>query len=159
MFYRPAFYQLVVHPKWRIWNSTAGTTTVQDDVLATVPRSEEVTHRRHDLSDCTHIPLVLVGYQSDVSPLFIDGCVRAMKRQNSFQLAPFSLPKIRAKPTGNMLALTVTPLHANIVYLPKFKWHASAMNKVCSSGTVFCKNEDIKNKPWRNREAWVLNPS
>ncbi len=28
MFYRPAFYQLVVHPKWRIWNSTTGTTMV-----------------------------------------------------------------------------------------------------------------------------------
>ena len=28
MFYQPAFYQLVLHPKWRIWNSTAGITMV-----------------------------------------------------------------------------------------------------------------------------------
>jgi len=36
-------------------------------------------------------------------------CTYEQDFQNSFQLAPFSLPKIIAKPTGDILAFAVTP--------------------------------------------------
>jgi hypothetical protein len=42
---------------------------LRDYILATVPRTEEVTDSRQDLFYCTHTPLVLVSNNSDVGPV------------------------------------------------------------------------------------------
>ena len=57
----PALRQLVIDPKCGIWNSTTRTATLLDDVLPKVPRTEEMSTIRHDLSDCTHTTLVLIS--------------------------------------------------------------------------------------------------
>jgi hypothetical protein len=104
----PALRQPVIDPKCGIWNSTARTATLLDDVLPTVPRTEEMSAIVHDSRDCTHTILVLVSNYSHVGP--VHRWVRPMNEfPNSFQLLPFLLPKIIAKPTGNMLAFAVTP--------------------------------------------------
>ena len=57
----PALRQPVIDPKCGIWNSTARTTTLLDDVLPMVPRTEEMSAILHDSRDCTHTTLVLVS--------------------------------------------------------------------------------------------------
>ena len=65
----PALRQLVIDPKCGIWNSTTRTATLLDDVLPTVPRTEEMSAIRHDLSDCTLTTLVLISDYSRVGPV------------------------------------------------------------------------------------------
>ena len=69
MLKRPELHQLGIYPKRKIWNSTTLFVPLLDYVLATVPRTEEVTDQRHDLFDCTHTPLVLVSNYSHISPV------------------------------------------------------------------------------------------
>ena len=60
----------VIDPKCGIWNSTARTATLLDDVLPTVPRTEDMSAIRPDLINCTHTTLDLVSdYTSHVGPV------------------------------------------------------------------------------------------
>jgi hypothetical protein len=78
----PALNQPVKDPKCGIWNSTARTATLLDDVLPTVPRTEEMSAIRHDLSDCTHTTLVLISDYSHVGP--VHRWVRPMNESPEF---------------------------------------------------------------------------
>ena len=69
MFNGPALLQPVVDPKSGIWNFTARTATLLDDVLLTVPRTEEMSAILHDSRDCTLTTLVLVCNKSHVGPV------------------------------------------------------------------------------------------
>jgi len=57
----PALHQPVIDPKCGIWNLTARTATLLDDVLPMVPSTEEMSAILHDSRDCTHTTLVLVS--------------------------------------------------------------------------------------------------
>jgi len=46
-----------------------GRATLLDDVLPTVPRTEEMSAIVHDSRDCTHTTLVLVSNYSHVGPV------------------------------------------------------------------------------------------
>jgi hypothetical protein len=65
----PALRQLVIDPNCGIWNTTTRTATLLDDILTTVPRTEEMSAHRHDLSDCTLTTLVLISDYSCVGPV------------------------------------------------------------------------------------------
>jgi hypothetical protein len=78
----PALPQLVIDPKCGIWNSTTRTATLLDDVLPTVPHTEEMSAIRHDLSDCTHTTLVLISDYSLVGP--VHRWVRPMNESPEF---------------------------------------------------------------------------
>jgi hypothetical protein len=53
----PALLQPVIDPKSGIWNATARTAALLDDVLLMVPRTEEMSTILHDSRDCTHTTL------------------------------------------------------------------------------------------------------
>jgi len=106
----PALRQPVIDPKCGIWNSTARTATLIDDVLPTVPRTEEMPANIHDSRDCTHTTLVLVSNYSHVGPVH-----RWVRQINEF---PEFLPtcavlitkaKDYCKATVDMVAFAVTP--------------------------------------------------
>jgi hypothetical protein len=65
----PALNQPVKDPKCGIWNSTARTATLLDDVLPTVPRTEEMSAILHDSRYCTQTTLVLVSNYGHVGPV------------------------------------------------------------------------------------------